>query len=80
VPDAAAPGTSGMATIQGIGLINVTSVIFSGSGVSATVEPFLLSGEVLNPGILMQLRLSDSAELGQRTITLIMNSLGQGCK
>jgi hypothetical protein len=82
VPDAAAPGTSGMAAIQGIGLIGVEAVTFSGVGVTATVVPPPpdLFVDWLNPGVLLNVTVSQSAPLGERSIELTLTGAGASCQ
>lgn len=73
-----APGSSGRVDVCGIGLDEVVEARFSGSGVTATVDPPPLSegARVLNPALSLILRIRSDAAPGPRTVTL-RNSRGE---
>lgn len=67
-----APGSSGRVDVCGIGLDEVVEARFSGSGVTAAVDPSPSSegARALNPTLALTLRIRSDAAPGPRTVTV----------
>lgn len=66
-----APGTSGIITINGVGLCDTSAINFSGTGVTGTVRPLVCNDErVINIHIRVEVTIAPDAPLGPRTFTL----------